>query len=168
MTGTGSAALLLATFNGAATVDAERDAARCCASRSFAAAIAAGRPYQDLDALDAAIDAEFGRLGWADIAEAVGEHPRIGDPAAAGWSRAEQAGAAAAPADVAAGLATGNQAYQDKFGHVFLVCASGLTAGQMLDLLQARLGNDPATERRVVADELRKITRQRMRKLLGG
>jgi 2-oxo-4-hydroxy-4-carboxy-5-ureidoimidazoline decarboxylase len=95
-------------------------------------------------------------------------HPRIGDPAAAGWSRAEQAGAAAAAADVAAGLAAGNQAYQEKFGHVFLVCASGLTAEQMLGQLQDRLANDPATERRVVTDELRKITRQRMRKLLGG
>jgi 2-oxo-4-hydroxy-4-carboxy-5-ureidoimidazoline decarboxylase len=168
MTGTGSAPLLLAAFNTAATVDAERDATRCCASRSFAAAIAAGRPYPDLDALDAAIDAEFGRLGWADVAEAVSDHPRIGDPAAAGWSRAEQAGAAAAAADVAAGLAAGNQAYQEKFGHVFLVCASGLTAEQMLRQLEDRLGHDPATERRVVTDELRKITRQRMRKLLGG
>jgi 2-oxo-4-hydroxy-4-carboxy-5-ureidoimidazoline decarboxylase len=168
MTGTGSAALLLAAFNTAATVDAERDATRCCASRPFAAAIAAGRPYADLDALDAAIDAEFGRLSWPDIAEAVQGHPRIGDPAAAGWSRAEQAGAAAAAQDVAAGLAAGNQAYQDKFGHVFLVCATGLTAEQMLDRLRARLGNDPATERQIVADELRKITRLRMRKLLGG
>lgn len=168
MTGEGSAALLLATFNTAATVDAERDAARCCASRSFAAAIAAGRPYADLDAVDAAIDAEFGRLGWADVAEAVQGHPPIGDPAAAGWSRAEQAGAAGAPQDVAAALAAGNRAYQEKFGHVFLICATGLTAGQMLDQLQARLGNDPATERRIVTDELRKITRLRMRKLLGG
>lgn len=168
MTGTGSAALLLAAFNTAAAVDAERDAARCCASRSFATAIAAGRPYQDLDALGAAIDAEFARLSWADVAEALQGHPRIGDPAAAGWSRAEQAGAAAAPQDVAASLATGDQAYQEKFGHVFLICASGLTAGQMLDQLQARLGNDPATERRIVTDELRKITRLRMRKLLGG
>jgi 2-oxo-4-hydroxy-4-carboxy-5-ureidoimidazoline decarboxylase len=163
-----SAQLLLAAFNTAAPVDAERDAARCCASRSFATAIAAGRPYADLDALDEAIDAEFGRLGWADIAEAVRDHPRIGDTTAAGWSRAEQAGATVAPADVAAGLASGNQAYQEKFGHVFLICASGLTGGQMLDQLQARLGNDPATEQRIVADELRKITRQRMRKLLGG
>jgi 2-oxo-4-hydroxy-4-carboxy-5-ureidoimidazoline decarboxylase len=168
MTRPDSSALLLAAFNTAATVDAERDAARCCASRAFAAAIAARRPYPDLDALDAAIDTEFGRLGWADVAEAVGDHPRIGDPAAAGWSRAEQAGAAAAAPDVAAGLAAGNQAYQEKFGHVFLICASGLTAGQLLGQLQARLGNDPATERRIVTDELRKITRQRMRKLLGG
>lgn len=165
---TGSAALLLAAFNTAATVDAERDATRCCASHSFAAAIAAGRPYPDLDALDAAIDAEFGRLGWADVAEAVRGHPRIGDPGAVGWSRAEQSGATAAGRDVAAGLAAGNQAYHEKFGHVFLICASGLTAGQMLDQLQARLGHDPATEQRIVADELRKITQQRMRKLLGG
>jgi 2-oxo-4-hydroxy-4-carboxy-5-ureidoimidazoline decarboxylase len=157
----------LAAFNVAAAGDAERDVARCCASRSFAAAIASGRPYADLAAVSAAIDAGFARLGWADIAEALAGHPRIGEPALAGWSRAEQAGAVTAPPAVADELADGNRAYEQRFGYVFLVCATGLTAAQMLARLRARLENSPAAERRIVADELRKITHLRMRKLLG-
>ena len=157
----------LAAFNAAAPGDAERDIARCCASRSLASAIAAGRPYADADTLSAAVDAGFGRLGWAEIAEALAGHPRIGGPAA-GWSAAEQAGAAAAPPDIARELADGNRAYEQRFGHVFLVCASGRSAAELLATLRARLANDPQTERRIVTDELRKITQLRMRKLLAG
>jgi 2-oxo-4-hydroxy-4-carboxy-5-ureidoimidazoline decarboxylase len=161
-------AAALAAVNAAAPADAERDVTRCCASGAFATAIAAGRPYADAGAVSAAIDAGFGRLGWDDIAEALAGHPRIGEPAAAGWSRDEQAGAEAAPRAVARQLADGNRAYEQRFGHVFLVCASGLSAAELLARLRTRLPNDPATERRVVADELRKITQLRMRKLLGG
>jgi 2-oxo-4-hydroxy-4-carboxy-5-ureidoimidazoline decarboxylase len=168
MTGTGASSLLLTVFNTAAASDAEADVARCCASRSFVTSITAGRPYADFDALDAAIDAAFAGLGWQDVAEALRDHPRIGDQAASGWSAAEQAGATTAGEDVAAGLAEGNRAYEDRFGHVFLICATGLTGEQMLAALRYRLGNDRAEERRIVTDELRKITRLRMRKLLGG
>lgn len=174
MTAPGSGSLLLTVFNTASAQDAERDVTRCCASRSLAAAIVAGRPYADFDALDAAIDAEFARLGWPDITEALRGHPRIGDPGQAGWpnarswSRAEQADALAAPPAVLGELAEGNRAYEERFGHVFLICATGLTAQEMLGQLRARLGNEPEAECRVVADELRKITRLRMRKLLGG
>lgn len=168
MTGPGSSSLLLAVFNTAAASDAERDVTRCCASPLFAEAIAAGRPYDDFDALDAAIDAAFTGLSWNDVAEAIRDHPRIGDQTAPGWSRAEQAGAAAASDDIATGLADGNRAYEDRFGHVFLICATGLTGAQMLAALRYRLGNDEPEERRIVTDELRKITRLRIRKLLGG
>jgi 2-oxo-4-hydroxy-4-carboxy-5-ureidoimidazoline decarboxylase len=168
MTGTRSSSLLLAVFNTASASDAEDDVARCFASRSFAAAIAAGRPYDDFDALDAAVDAGFARVGWADVAEALRDHPRIGDQTASGWSAAEQAGATSVGEDVADALTVGNRDYEDRFGHVFLICATGLTGGQMLAALRYRLGNDPAEERRIVTDELRKITRLRMRKLLGG
>ncbi len=166
MTHPATTSAALAAFNAAPAADAERDIARCCASRSLAAAIAAGRPYADAGALGAAIDAGFARLGWADIAGALADHPRIGGPAA-GWSAGEQAGAAAAPPAVARELADGNRAYEQRFGHVFLVCASGLSAGQLLASLRARLPNDQETERSIVAEELRKITQLRMRKLLG-
>jgi 2-oxo-4-hydroxy-4-carboxy-5-ureidoimidazoline decarboxylase len=168
MTPPGSTSLLLTVFNTAAAGDAERDVTRCCASRPFAEAIAAGRPYADFDALDAAVDAGFAGLDWPDVAEALNDHPRIGDHAVSGWSRAEQAGAAGAADDVAAALADGNRAYEDAFGHVFLICATGLTGEQILAAQQYRLGNDQAEERRIVIDELRKITKLRMRKLLGG
>lgn len=166
MTGQATAAAAVAAFNAAAAGDAGRDVARCCASRAFVSAIVAGRPYHDAAAVSAAVDAAFATLGWADIAEAVADHPRIGGPAA-GWSAGEQAGAAAAPPDVASELADGNRAYEQRFGHVFLVCASGLSAAELLARLRARLPNDQETERRIVAAELRKITQLRMRKLLG-
>ncbi|HEY2577333.1 MAG TPA: 2-oxo-4-hydroxy-4-carboxy-5-ureidoimidazoline decarboxylase [Streptosporangiaceae bacterium] len=161
-------ATALTAFNAAAAADAGREVARCCGSTAFVAAIVAGRPYADIGELSAAADAEFGRLGWADVAEALDGHPRIGERAVAGWSRGEQAGALAAPEQVARELADGNRVYEERFGHVFLVCASGLSGEQMLGTLRARLANDPAAERAVVTDELRKITQLRIRKLLGG
>jgi 2-oxo-4-hydroxy-4-carboxy-5-ureidoimidazoline decarboxylase len=167
MTGQATAAAALAAFNAAAPGDAGRDVARCCASPPFVSAIVAGRPYRDAAAVSAAIDAAFDALGWADIAEAVADHLRIGGPAA-GWAAREQASAAGAPPAVARELADGNQAYEQRFGHVFLVCASGLSAADLLARLRARLPNDQETERRTVAAELRKITQLRMRKLLGG
>jgi 2-oxo-4-hydroxy-4-carboxy-5-ureidoimidazoline decarboxylase len=83
------------------------------------------------------------------------------DPEAA-WSRQEQSGTRDASPDVQAGLRTGNAAYEKRFGHVFLICATGMSASSMLDALQARLGHDPATEREVVRDELTKIVRLRL------
>ena len=161
------ASMTLGSFNAAPAQDAERIVLACCASGTFAKVIAAGRPYQDPTALLAAVDAEFKALSWDDIVEAMNEHPRIGDRAVrGGTSAAEQSGAAAASDEVRQGLADGNLAYEQRFGHVFLICASGLSGQEMLDQLRARLENDEETERTVVRDELRKITRLRMTKLL--
>ncbi len=147
---------------------AQRDVLAWCESRAFATAIIGGRPYRDAAALTAAIDAAFDALSWDDIVESMNGHPRIGDRAVrAPMSAAEQSGAAAASADVRQGLADGNAAYERRFGHIFLICASGLSGQQMLTQLRARLGNDPEAERAVVRAELRKITQLRMRKLLG-
>ena len=158
----------LGSFNAAPAQDAERDVLACCASRAFAKAIAGRRPYQDPAALLAAIDAAFDALSWDDIAESMNGHPRIGDRAAGGGiSAAEQSGAAAASDQVRQGLAEGNLAYEKRFGHIFLICASGLSGQEMLTRLRARLGNDQDAERAVVRAELLKITRLRMTKLLG-
>jgi 2-oxo-4-hydroxy-4-carboxy-5-ureidoimidazoline decarboxylase len=156
----------LSSFNAAPAGEAERDALSWCESRAFAARVAAGRPYRDPDALLAAVDAAFEDLTWDDIAESMNGHPRIGDRAA-GVSAAEQSGAAAAGDEVRRGLAEGNAAYEERFGHIFLICASGLSGEQMLTSLRARLGNDPDAERSVVRAELLKITRLRLTKLLG-
>jgi 2-oxo-4-hydroxy-4-carboxy-5-ureidoimidazoline decarboxylase len=155
----------LAAFNAAPADAAERDVLAWCASRAFAAAIADGRPYLGPDALLAAIDAAFKALTWDDILESMEAHPRIGDRTE-GVSAAEQAGAAAAGDTVRQALASGNVAYEKRFGHVFLICASGLSGQEMLDQLQVRLGNDDDAERAVVRQELEKITRLRMTKLL--
>jgi 2-oxo-4-hydroxy-4-carboxy-5-ureidoimidazoline decarboxylase len=158
----------LSAFNAAPADSAERDVLACCASQAFAKAIVGGRPYRDAAAARAAIDTAFAALSWDDIVGSMNAHPRIGDrPAAGSQSAAEQAGALTAGDDVRGALAEGNLAYERRFGHVFLICASGLSGQEMLDQQQARLKNDPYSERTVVRRELLKITRLRMTKLLG-
>jgi 2-oxo-4-hydroxy-4-carboxy-5-ureidoimidazoline decarboxylase len=157
----------LGSFNAAPAQDAERTALACCASRTFARAVADGRPYPDPAALLAAVDTTFAALNWDDIVESMSEHPRIGDRAVrGGMSATEQSGAAAASDEVRQGLADGNLAYEQRFGHVFLICASGLSGQEMLDQLRGRLDNNEEAERAVVRAELRKITRLRMTKML--
>jgi 2-oxo-4-hydroxy-4-carboxy-5-ureidoimidazoline decarboxylase len=164
----GPQASTLAAFNAASPEEAERDMLACCASGSFARTITGGRPYPDPAALQDAVNSAFKALNWDDIAESLNAHPRIGDRAAGGgWSAAEQSGAAAASDAVRQALADGNVAYEQRFGHVFLICASGLSGQEMLDQLRARLGNDPEAERAVVREELLKITQLRLAKLLG-
>jgi len=161
------ASVTLGSFNAAAAADAERDVFACCASTAFAKAVAGGRPYPDAAALLAAVDAAFSTLTWDDIAESMNGHPRIGDRSAqGGMSAAEQSGAAAATDEVKQGLAEGNVAYEQRFGHIFLICASGLSGQEMLARLRARLENNQDAERGVVRAELLKITRLRMTKLL--
>jgi 2-oxo-4-hydroxy-4-carboxy-5-ureidoimidazoline decarboxylase len=162
-----SMAETLDAFNAAPPDAAERDVLACCASTRFADAIVGGRPYRGPAALQAAMDASFSALSWDDIVEGMNAHPRIGERSAAGSpSAAEQSGAATASREVRQGLAEGNLAYEKRFGHVFLICASGLSGRQMLEQLRERLENDLYTERAVVRQELLKITKLRMMKLL--
>ena len=99
-------------------------------------------------------------------AYALAGHPRIGERCAHASSRREQSGVAGAGAQVLDALAAGNRAYEERFGHVYLVCANGRPAGELLAVLRGRLGNDPATERRVLRAELREINRLRLERLL--
>ncbi|MBI5517881.1 MAG: allantoicase [Deltaproteobacteria bacterium] len=123
-------------------------------------------------ASDAALDA-LDRDGWL---EAFRAHPRIGEKKAEAsqseqsrrWSSGEQSGMDAASEDTVARLAEANRAYDQRFGQVFIVCATGRSARELLSLLEARLGNDPATELRVASEEQKKITRLRLEKLLLG
>jgi 2-oxo-4-hydroxy-4-carboxy-5-ureidoimidazoline decarboxylase len=142
-------------------------------------------------ALTAATDTAFAALTWADLEEALAHHPRIGErpegaDRASAWSRAEQSGVGRSGADrsgagrsgagdsadrtdteeTAQGLRAGNLAYERRFGHVFLICATGLSAEQMLGALRSRLGNDVATEREIVRAELAKIAHLRVARLL--
>jgi len=161
------ASVTLGSFNAAPAPDAERDVLACCASTALAKAVAGGRPYPDAAALLAAVDAAFATLTWDDIAESMDGHPRIGDRTArGGMSAAEQSGAAAATDEVRQGLADGNLAYEQRFGHIFLICASGLSGQEMLAQLRARLEHNQDDERDVVRAELLKITRLRITKLL--
>ncbi len=104
--------------------------------------------------------------------EAFHAHPRIGEQArdghpAAAWSRAEQGGVAGAAAADLERLAAANRAYEDRFGHIFIVFASGKTPAEMLGLLEQRMGNEAEEERAVAAAEQAKITRLRLHKMMG-
>lgn len=129
-----------------------------CSAPRWAGAVAAGRPYGSLAALQAAARAE---LSPADLDDALAGHPRIGDRVE-GRSGREQAAVAAAPDEVRAALAAGNHAYEERFGRVYLVRASGRSAEDLLATLHARLGNDPETERAVALDELAAINALRL------
>ena len=154
--------MTLASFNTAATEDAVAVMLSCCASLRFAAAVAAGRPYSSIAAVENAVAAAFEALDWADVLEAMAGHPRIG-ARVSGQSAAEQSGVADASR---AALVAGNSEYEERFGHVFLIRATGLSGSQMLAALRERLSNDPYTERAVATAELRKITVLRARKAL--
>ncbi len=148
--------------------------ARCCGSRRWVEAMLGQRPFRDAAHLYQCASDCWRELGREDWLEAFSHHPRIGEPRSAPaldatqreWARKEQSGAAEAEASVRAALAEGNRQYEAKFGHVFLVCATGKSGAQMLDLLKKRLKNDAETELAVATGEQEKITRLRLEKLV--
>jgi 2-oxo-4-hydroxy-4-carboxy-5-ureidoimidazoline decarboxylase len=149
--------------------EAERLLAACCASPRWASAIAAGRPYSSPEELYAAADDALAGLDEDDVARALAGHPRIGERAqgeGGAWSRREQAGVTGAQASTLQALTEGNRSYEAKFGQVYLVCASGRSAEELLEVLRQRLDNDPATERAVVRRELALINRVRLSRLV--
>jgi 2-oxo-4-hydroxy-4-carboxy-5-ureidoimidazoline decarboxylase len=144
--------------------DAERELRQVCAAPRWAQEVAASRPYPDVASLQATAETA---LTDVDLHEAMAGHPRIGDRTAEGASRREQSGVAGADPTVLAALADGNRAYEERFGHVYLVCATGRSAQELLDILRVRLENDPATERAVALGELAAINRLRIARLFG-
>jgi allantoicase len=145
---------------------AHADLLRCCGSQAWAEAMAARRPFGSRDELMRHADEVWASLGADDHLEAFGAHPRIGERSAARWSRQEQAGVDDSQQATRDALVAGNHAYEERFGHVFLVNATGKSAEQMLAALEERLGNDPVTELTVAAEEQRQITHLRLDKLL--
>ncbi|GHF25941.1 2-oxo-4-hydroxy-4-carboxy-5-ureidoimidazoline decarboxylase [Streptomyces mashuensis] len=156
----------LTRFNSAAEHTARAALHRICSSTAWAERLLSGRPYADADALLAASDAAVADLGPAGLAEALAAHPPIGRPRPGDpVSAREQRGMADAPPDMRAEMLELNLAYQEKYGHVFLICATGLTAEQMRDALRRRLRADPARERETVRTELGRINRLRLARL---
>jgi OHCU decarboxylase len=129
--------------------------------------MAGERPFRDLEHLREAADRVWQELPREDWLEAFRAHPRIGDPRATGRAAREQIATRSAPGEVLAALAAGNQRYEAKFGHVFLICASGKSAAEMLEALERRLPNDRHRELQVAAAEQRKITRLRLGGVFG-
>jgi 2-oxo-4-hydroxy-4-carboxy-5-ureidoimidazoline decarboxylase len=137
-----------------------------CSSPIWARRVPAAAPFPTVEALLDRADRVLAELTDAEIDAALDGHPRIGGRVDNAASAREQAGVAGAGDDVRVALASGNREYEDKFGYVYLVCASGLSAEELLAILTERLANDPETERRVMRNELAKINRLRLQRLL--
>ena len=160
-------ALGLDRLNTLAASEASAAFVRCCGSSRWAEAMVAARPFEDVASMLRVAERVWWSLGEADYLEAFGAHPKIGDTSGGAWSRAEQAGAASVEEQVRAELATANAEYHGKHGFIFIVCASGRSADSMLADLRQRLRNSRAEEIRVAAEEQTKITRLRLKKLVG-
>jgi OHCU decarboxylase len=164
----------LEELNALDTDAAARELLRCCGSPRWAAQMADLRPFAGAEAMAAAADSAFERLDRADWLEAFAAHPKIGAGGAGGagsvanWSEQEQARVADAAGATLLRLAGANRDYEARFGYIFIVCATGKSAAEMLDLLERRMGNDPETEIGIAANEQRKITRLRLMKLVEG
>ncbi|GAA1804139.1 2-oxo-4-hydroxy-4-carboxy-5-ureidoimidazoline decarboxylase [Luedemannella flava] len=159
----------LTRFNDLVREQAETELLACCAVPDWATRVALGRPYPSVGSLTAVGLSALADLSWDQVALALAAHPRIGqradgDSREAAWSRREQADAGASPE--ADALRAANVAYEERFGHVFLIFASGRTPAEMLAAARARLANDEATERQVVREELAKIVRLRLERLV--
>nr|WP_237691348.1 2-oxo-4-hydroxy-4-carboxy-5-ureidoimidazoline decarboxylase [Streptomyces sp. SID7834] len=138
-----------------------------CASVAWGDLVLAHRPYAGTEALLSASDAALAELSAEDLAEAMAGHPPIGRPAPGDPASArEQRGMAGASEELKAEMLELNLAYQERFGHVFLICATGATGEQMRDAVQARIGNPPEREREIVRTELGKINRIRLTRLV--
>ncbi|TQJ90842.1 2-oxo-4-hydroxy-4-carboxy-5-ureidoimidazoline decarboxylase [Streptomyces sp. SLBN-31] len=157
----------LARFNALQEPAAHAALHEVCASTAWAKRVLAARPYTTAEDLYAAGDAAMAELTTADLEEAMAGHPPIGRPRPGDATSArEQRGMAGASEELRARMLELNPAYQEKFGHVFLICATGRTAEQMRDAIEERLGNPPEREREIVRTELGKINRIRLARLV--
>jgi 2-oxo-4-hydroxy-4-carboxy-5-ureidoimidazoline decarboxylase len=146
----------------------------CCGSTRWARELAQARPFVDESALFSLSDSTWLRLSANDWDEAFRSHPRIGEhkapaaatPQSAIWSDKEQSEVDSTDEEALSALARGNRLYEERFGRIFLVCATGKSAAQILEILTRRLENDPQTELRESAEQQRQITQIRLRKWL--
>lgn len=151
----------------------EMNLVACCGSQAWIAGMLARRPYGSLDAMLAASDEVFATLQPADWLEAFAHHPAIGQQRAAAnvshlaeqWSGAEQATASTDSDDIRSALAHANAEYNEKFGFLFIICATGKSGAEILSALNARMGNERDDELSIAAHEQRQITRLRLKKL---
>jgi OHCU decarboxylase len=146
----------------------------CCGSTRWASEMAALRPFWDVGQLLNIGGRVWRELPKEDWLEAFRAHPKIGEKKAEkdtgaesrAWSEGEQSRTRAAPAETLDALAEANQEYEERFGFIFIICATGKTADEMLAILRGRINNDPETELRVAATEQWRITELRLRKFL--
>jgi 2-oxo-4-hydroxy-4-carboxy-5-ureidoimidazoline decarboxylase len=147
----------------------------CCGSQAWAAEMTARRPIADEDHLSVTSDAVWLGLPEEAWQEAFDSHPRIGEQkakaateASLSWSASEQSKAMSPDEAAKLALAEGNKRYETKFGRIFIVCASGRSAAEILAILESRLNNDATTELHEAAEQQREITQLRLARWLGG
>jgi OHCU decarboxylase len=154
--------------------EAENELLKCCGSREWATRLVAERPFENIADVIAKADRVWWSLASPDWLEAFHSHPKIGENKAAAaisldaqkWSADEQSGIRDSAEETMEALAELNRAYEEKFGYIFIVCASGKTSEEMLEILRSRLGNDPDQEVRIAAAEQAQITELRLKKLI--
>ncbi|MBM7170240.1 2-oxo-4-hydroxy-4-carboxy-5-ureidoimidazoline decarboxylase [Streptomyces sp. G44] len=157
----------LTRFNALGEAAATAALHEACASSAWGSKLLSRRPYATVEDLFAASDAAMAELTADDLAEAMAGHPPIGRPKPGDpTSSREQRGMAGASEELKAEMLELNLAYQERFGHVFLICATGRTGEQMRDAVRERIGNSPEQEREIVRAELGKINRIRLTRLV--
>lgn len=164
----------LERLNNLSPEDAESELLKCCGSTLWARRMSVERPFHDLQELLTKADAVWWSLDAEDWLEAFSRHPKIGEKESARaqahdalrWSEQEQGGTNSADEETRLALAEANREYERKFSHIYIICATGKTADEMLSILKERLQNDAGKELRVAAAEQRKITHLRLGKLL--
>jgi 2-oxo-4-hydroxy-4-carboxy-5-ureidoimidazoline decarboxylase len=167
---------ILARWNEMPPEQAAREILPCCGSKAWAARVASKRPIRDEALLLAMSDEIWAGLGETDWLEAFRSHPRIGESRAeqtvaaqsSAWSEQEQQKAAIADDAMKTALKWGNREYEHKFGRIFIVCATGKSAAEILEILRRRLHNDEATELQQAAEEQRQIMHIRLKKWIAG
>jgi 2-oxo-4-hydroxy-4-carboxy-5-ureidoimidazoline decarboxylase len=165
---------ILARWNKLRPEEAAEEILPCCGSKAWARRMAARRPIGDESALLAACDATWKSLPESDWLEAFRSHPRIGEspspapaPArSAAWSGEEQRRVGTSSEGVKVALADGNRAYEQRFHRIFIICATGKSAPEILEALQRRLQNDDAAELHEAAEQQRQIAHLRLKKWL--
>jgi 2-oxo-4-hydroxy-4-carboxy-5-ureidoimidazoline decarboxylase len=176
MSGATPAPLTLAALNALPADEAREAFGRCCGSPRWVERMVAARPFAHADEVLELAARAWWELSPDDWRSAFALHPKIGDleslkrrfAATADLAGREQAGTAAAAPETLAALAEGNRAYEERFGYIFIVFASGRTADEMLTLLRQRLPNDPEAELKIAAAEQVKIMRLRLQRMMGG
>ena len=165
----------LKTLNTKSAKDAAEDLERCCGSHAWVEKMLTRRPFHSVDELFSAADDIWFKLAAEDWLEAFAHHPRIGGDvealrakfaSTASWAENEQRGVSQATEDVLHQLAKLNDDYFEKYGYIFIVCATGKSAEEMLEILKGRLPNDKEKELKVAAGEQAKITKIRLEKLI--
>ena len=161
-------------LNSLTNEEAAAELLKCCGSRKFASRLATLRPFASVDDMCSEASKLWWSLESSDWLEAFRSHPKIGEKKAANdvskqsqsWSSHEQSGVGGAQKQTLDELAKLNRQYEEKFGYIYIVCATGKSSEEMLEILSSRMCNQPESELRIAAGEQEKITELRLRKLV--